>query len=40
MPAKSRARQRAAGAVLSAGCGKTNIKDFEPPAKAMVNSMS
>ncbi|WP_423383040.1 DUF3008 family protein [Burkholderia sp. LMG 32019] len=40
MPAKSRARQRAAGAALSAECGKTNIKDFEPPAKSVARSMS
>jgi hypothetical protein len=40
MPAKSRARRRAAGAALSAGCGKTTMKDLEPPAKSMARSMS
>ncbi|MCA8276638.1 DUF3008 family protein [Burkholderia sp. AU30280] len=39
MPAKSQARQRAAGAALSAKRGKTKMKDLKPPAKSMARSM-
>lgn len=40
MPAKSRARQSAAGAALSAGRGNTKMRDLMPPAKPMARSMS
>ncbi|KVO91792.1 hypothetical protein WL61_05140 [Burkholderia ubonensis] len=39
MPAKSRARQRAAGAALAAKRGRTKVKDLEPAAKSMYESM-
>ncbi|KWC05404.1 DUF3008 family protein [Burkholderia ubonensis] len=40
MPAKSRARQRAAGAALAAKRGRTKVKDVEPAAKSTYESMS
>ncbi|VWC61278.1 DUF3008 family protein [Burkholderia lata] len=40
MSARSQARQHAAGAVLSATRGKSNIQDLEPPAKSVARSMS
>ncbi|WP_175998755.1 DUF3008 family protein [Burkholderia stabilis] len=40
MPAKSQARQPAAGAALSARHGDTNMKSLTPPAKSMASSTS
>ncbi|KVZ94061.1 DUF3008 family protein [Burkholderia ubonensis] len=40
MPAKSQARQRAAGAAPAAKRGRTKVKDVEPAAKSMYESMS
>lgn len=40
MPARSQARQRAAGAVLSERRGKSNIQDLEPPPKSVARAMS
>ncbi|WP_175046486.1 DUF3008 family protein [Burkholderia lata] len=40
MSARSKARQRAAGAALSARRGQSNIQDLAPPAKSVARSMS
>lgn len=40
MPAKSKAQQKAAGAVLSAKRGETKVSDLQGASKEMYESMS